>query len=1042
MSLVVRRAGAARSLLAAAGALALIATLLLTGLVAFSRQVVAAGAAGVVAAAPAESAVLVRGSAGKGAAGLRERDAAVRGRFAGGLGSRPVSVAGAGYAAGRELSGDTGDAVPDSGGVVYAAVAFLENLPAHAELTAGAWPEAGASPVRAAVGAGAARVLGLGVGDRVPVTDRVDGSVTELVVSGVWQPRVPTDPYWQLAPDVAAGVGAGSATYGPLVVDRADFDLRFITSASAAWLVRADLAGAGVPDVRRAADAAAAERTELAAATGLGSSAVVESRLGDLADRLARADLVGRSALVTPLLLVAVLSGLALVLIAALLTEHRRGESALLRARGATSAQLAGLSAGEAVAVVLPAVLVAPPLAAAAVRYAASRSWSGLTVATAAGWWPAPVLWLVAIAAGAGCAVAITVPALRGRTYVDDLVAGSRPNRRAAVQRAGADVVLIAVAVLGWLQLRQYSSPVAAGASGGLGIDPLLAAAPTLGILAGATLALRLLAPAARISERLLGRGHRFAPLFGMWQAGRRPHAGPVLLLALAVAASTVGWCLAATAERSGTDQADHDAGADLRLVETTGTAPAGRLATLTGLPGVTEVLPAWRESVQAGPDADPADLVAIDADAAGKGVHLRSDLYPGGAAALTAALTSARPAPALLELPAGGRLTGRIELAGSLGVPSLTAVFVDRDGADVPVRLERGLFSVELPARNGPLRLAGVLTGTDAGWWNEAVTITMSGLAVDGTPVPLDDRWTVAGRIEKAGDVRVADGVLEVTITPAGTGRVQFGVVRPVAPGPVPVVATARARDNLRLGAGRDTTLRIGGADVPVRLAGTIVAVPGSASDAAVLVDLPTLQARLLYGAGLTHGVQQWWLTVPAATHREAADRAAALRNLRVIDRRDAAAAAATDAYGVGGRTALFAAAIGALLLAAAGVLVDVRTTARRRIGELAVLHTLGAGPRMLARSMVTEQAFLAGVGVLAGLAVGVGVAATMAPLLILTPQASRPVPPPFLVVDWWRAGGTAALLLALALGLSALAGSTLRRRLATARLNLGADK
>ena len=60
--------------------------------------------------------------------------------------------------------------------------------------------------------------------------------------------------------------------------------------------------------------------------------------------------------------------------------------------------------------------------------------------------------------------------------------------------------------------------------------------------------------------------------------------------------------------------------------------------------------------------------------------------------------------------------------------------------------------------------------------------------------------------------------------------------------------------------------------------------------------------------------------------------------------------------------------AALGAVLLAAVGFAVDVRATARRRVTELAVLHTLGAGPRLLARSLVVEQAFLAGVGVLVG--------------------------------------------------------------------------
>jgi hypothetical protein len=89
-----------------------------------------------------------------------------------------------------------------------------------------------------------------------------------------------------------------------------------------------------------------------------------------------------------------------------------------------------------------------------------------------------------------------------------------------------------------------------------------------------------------------------------------------------------------------------------------------------------------------------------------------------------------------------------------------------------------------------------------------------------------------------------------------------------------------------------------------------------------------------------------------------------------------------------------------------------------------------------------MVEQAFLAGMGVLVGLVVGLGVAATMAPLLILTPTAGRPVPPPLLEFDRSLVAGTAVLLLGLALGLSALVGTTLRRRLAVAQLRIGADR
>ena len=78
-----------------------------------------------------------------------------------------------------------------------------------------------------------ARLMGRAAGDRIALTDRRTGRVTEVVVAGVWRPVDAGDPYWRLVPDVATGVRPGSATYGPLVVDRADFAAGFATSASA-----------------------------------------------------------------------------------------------------------------------------------------------------------------------------------------------------------------------------------------------------------------------------------------------------------------------------------------------------------------------------------------------------------------------------------------------------------------------------------------------------------------------------------------------------------------------------------------------------------------------------------------------------------------------------------------------------------------------------------------------------------------------------------------------------------------------------------------
>ncbi len=164
-------------------------------------------------------------------------------------------------------------------------------------------------------------------------------------------------------------------------------------------------------------------------------------------------------------------------------------------------------------------------------------------------------------------------------------------------------------------------------------------------------------------------------------------------------------------------------------------------------------------------------------------------------------------------------------------------------------------------------------------------------------------------------------------------------------------------------------------------------------------------------------------------------------LPGIRTLDQATLADTAGREPYGVGGRSALFAAGLGALLLALIGIAVDVRAATRRRVGEFAVLQTMGAGSRLLARAVLAEQAFLSGLGVLVGLIVGVGVAATMAPLVILTPTADRPEPVPLLQLPWLPVLATAGALFGAAMLLSGIVAATLGRRLAVARLRIGDD-
>ncbi|WP_328424999.1 ABC transporter permease [Micromonospora sp. NBC_00389] len=1061
MKLVWRRAREARGLLVAAVIAALVAVALVTGLSDYNRRAVDAGQRALVAASPAEErGLLVNGSGGRDAAEFATRDKAVRDEFADGLAGVPVTVAAARYGTGRELTGDLGS-VPRTGDEpVFANLATLEDLAAHAELTSGAWPRPGANPIQVSLPERVATALGLTTGEPIPVRDRSIERASQVVLAGTWRPRDPAEAYWLLAPGVGAGSAGSATSYGPFVLDPADFAATFPGSVSASWLAEPDLAGVDAADLPAVRTAMTAAATAVPEAANLGASGQTLTRMDRLLDRMARADLVGRSALATPLLLILVLGGYALVLVAALLHEDRRAQTALLRARGAARRQLAGLAAREAALVVAPAALLGPLIAVEALRYV--RPGGAAELSTAGG--NTTLVWAAAAATAAGCLVAMVAPTLRGSgTYVADMAARSRPNRAASVQRASVDLVLVALALLAWVQLRRYASPLA-GSGGRLGIDPLLIAAPTLGVLAGAVLALRVLPPLTRFAERFVDRRPWTATMLGMWQAGRRPHAGPVLLLALAVGGSTLAWSLISTGERSQAEQAGHTVGADLRVTERAGSGPPTRVGQLAALPGVERALPVWRDEVRVGRKDLPVTVIGLDAASAAGVVRLGDQLADEPVPQLYQQMVRARGAPAGVELPADAReITGTVrtpvegatrplQIAVTLLVTSsdglalrLPVADADSDGRITP-------FTVRLPDVNGArLRLAGFEAdgGPAVG---TSYRLQVDGLAVvgaDGTtrPAGLTGDWVMVAGDERPSPVRTtATGFSEfhpVALIPGGQFAYQpdtrFAIV-PAGQSPaIPVLMTPQVRDTLSLGIGDTINLTLSGATLPVKLVGEVTAVPATTGEG-ILLDLPAAVDALIRSGGIVRPVPEWWIGTDDAT--AAARAASELPAVTVLAREAVIESSAEDPYWRGSRTGMLAAALGAVLLALVGLMVDVWATARRRLSEFAVLHTLGATPRLLARALLAEQTFLAGIGVGVGLLLGAAVGATMAPLVILTPAAGRPVPPATFELPWVPIGATAVGLLLAALAFSAFIATGIRQRVAAVQLRIGGER
>ncbi|GGJ94156.1 hypothetical protein GCM10010123_25020 [Pilimelia anulata] len=855
--MLLRRAAGARGPLAAVALTVLLAAALCTAVLALHRDAGVRGARAAVAAAPpAARSVLVHrpGTAGD--------DAAVRAALAG-----VGPVAGARYGSGRALA-----RAADG----YAALLTADDLPAHATLAAGAWPDGTGAAPGVALPAAVAAGLRLRVGDRVPLTDRATGRASAVLVVGVWTPRDPADPYWRLLP-AALDAAPGRTTSWPFPLAAADFDRLHPAGAGAGWVADARFP-AGGDAAAAAAVAAGLPAAGGRAAAAAGSGARAETDGAALAARLAVVGTAGRAALLGPVALLVMLSGYTLLLLGALLHDARWRESALLRARGATRRQLAGWAVAEAAVFVVPVALLAPAATAAALR----------ALDPAGGLWSAPPFGPASRLVGGGFAVlaviALAVPALRvGDRYVNELAAHARPTRFGAAHRAGLDLALAAAAVLAWYALRDRPAPT--------GADLLLVAAPTLAVLAGAALALRLAPPLIGLAERFVDRRDWSAVLLGIRQVARRPHAGPLLLLAAGVAVSALTWSTVATWQRSLADRADAAVGADLRLTAVPGPAPAGRPAAIAALPGARAVLPVRRGSERIGAADGTSVLLALDARAA-------VGVVRGPGADLLPALAAARPAPG----------------------------------------------------------------------------------------------------------------------------------------GPVPALATPALLRDLRIGVGQQAGVPLAGRTVPALITGTVEALPGAPGAArGLLLDAPALAGHL---PGADAAPTEWWL---AADGPAAAAAAADLPGLTVLDRRAVAAANAADPSWRAARAAYLVVGFGALLIALAGFTVDARAGSRRRLGGLAVLHALGARPRWLARAVVTEQTLLVGVGVAAGLAIGAVVATALAPLVILTPAAERPVPAPALVLPWPALAGTGAAVLLAAALLSAATAARARRDLPAAARRIG---
>jgi putative ABC transport system permease protein len=452
-----------------------------------------------------------------------------------------------------------------------------------------------------------AAALKLRPGDHVPVQDELRTKYNVLV-SGIFRPDDPNDPAWRVVPWVLRPVadldGAGSTRLGGLLTAESlpDGRLAFLPDQfqRTVWFA-ADPDRITWESAQQLAATVAALKGTSASSGERDASLKWDTRLDSvLRDVRAQVDAAQAQATV---LLIAVLAGAVLVLLLAadLLARRRSGALTTARRRGA------GLPTIFAELLIESAAVTVPPAAA------------GLLIAYllaggAAVLWALPVV-VCALLAGPGFGTLTAARATRDRRTPANRSARRWQQRTAQLRRAAVEVAVLAAAVGAVVALRQRG--ISTGAD-----TALPAAAPTLGVVAGSLLLLRLMPLITGLALRRSLRSRRPLAVFGAARAAATSgRVLPLLVLTTAVALAGFAVTLDATTARGMDDGAWQTVGADARLdvaPEALDTTP--RLAAaIAASPGVTQAVPAQiidGVRVIADSNALTPSLVIVDAAA------------------------------------------------------------------------------------------------------------------------------------------------------------------------------------------------------------------------------------------------------------------------------------------------------------------------------------------------------------------------------------------------------------------------------------------
>jgi hypothetical protein len=261
--------------------------------------------------------------------------------------------------------------------------------------------------------------------------------------------------------------------------------------------------------------------------------------------------------------------------------------------------------------------------------------------------------------------------------------------------------------------------------------------------------------------------------------------------------------------------------------------------------------------------------------------------------------------------------------------------------------------------------------------------------------------------------------GAIELVWRP-GRGQPSTHGIRPAGGNePLTVLASDAFLEQTGLQIGDETTVFMSGSFVAVRLAERFSLFPTleDPHGVAALVANGTRLNRLVNAnpSGPSFYQDEYWIeTGPETRERTMADINAGRLSAQVISFEALREAQKNDPLvAAGWEGILFISFAAILMLSAIGFLIYSYLTAQKRTLEFAVLRTMGFSRRQIASVVGFEQAFVIGLGMLAGTLMGMRLGSLMIRYMGLTETGDEVLPPMLLHVSWLTVGSAWLVLL-----------------------------